>query len=88
MHQQEVCRICFCTNLLSSEKIVPVELPFSVVYEDEDLIVVNKPADMPIHPSLNNYRNSLANALMYYYEQQGLPFVFRCMNRLDRDTSA
>ena len=71
----------------SSEKIVPVELPFSVVYEDEDLIIVNKPADMPIHPSLNNYRNSLANALMYYYEQQGLPFVFRCMNRLDRDTS-
>ena len=42
---------------------------------------------MPIHPSLNNYRNSLANALMWYYEQQNKPFIFRCTNRLDRDTS-
>ena len=48
---------------------------------------MNKPAGMPVHPSLNNYRNSLANALMYYYQAQGLPFIFRCTNRLDRDTS-
>lgn len=71
----------------SSGKIVPVKLPFSIVYEDEDIIAVNKPADMPIHPSLRNYENSLANALMYYYVQQDSPFVFRCINRLDRDTS-
>lgn len=71
----------------SSEKIVPVKLPFSIVYEDEDIIAVNKPADMPIHPSLRNYENSLANALMDYYAQQDSPFVFRCINRLDRDTS-
>ena len=44
-----------------------MELPLDIVYEDDDLIVINKPAGMPIHPSLNNYRNSLANALMYYY---------------------
>ena len=42
---------------------------------------------MPIHPSLNNYTNSLANALAWYYQQQGKPFIFRCCNRLDRDTS-
>ncbi len=71
----------------SSEKIPPVEIPLDIVYEDEDLLVVNKPADMPIHPSLNNYRNSLANALAWYYEKQGIPFTFRCINRLDRDTS-
>ena len=71
----------------SSEHIVPVELPFSIVYEDEDILVVNKPAGMPIHPSLNNYENSLANGLMWYYTQQGKPFIFRCTNRLDRDTS-
>lgn len=70
-----------------SEKIVPVPLPFEIIYEDEDILVVNKPADMPIHPSLNNYENTLANAIAYYYESKGLPFVFRCMNRLDRDTS-
>lgn len=70
-----------------SEKIPPVELPLDIIYEDEDLLVVNKPAGMPIHPSLNNYDNSLANALAWYFEQQGKPFVFRCINRLDRDTS-
>lgn len=71
----------------SSRNIPPVCAPLSVVYEDEDLIVVNKPAGMPIHPSLNNYTNSLANALAWYYQQQGKPFIFRCCNRLDRDTS-
>ena len=42
---------------------------------------------MPIHPSMNNYTNSLANALAWYYQEQGKPFIFRCCNRLDRDTS-
>ena len=70
-----------------SEKIVPVKLPLDIVYEDEDLLVVNKPAGMPTHPSMNNYTNSLANALAWYYEERGEPFVFRCTNRLDRDTS-
>lgn len=70
-----------------SEKIPPVNLPLDIVYEDEDILVVNKPADMPIHPSLNNYENSLGNAVAYYYAQQNKPFVFRCVNRLDRDTS-
>lgn len=71
----------------SSEKIFPVRLPLEIVYEDEDLVVVNKPAGMPIHPSMNHYTNSLANGLAWYYKQQGKPFIFRCVNRLDRDTS-
>ncbi len=71
----------------SSEKIPPVDLPLDIVYEDADLMVINKPAGMPIHPSMNNYYNSMANALAYYFEQQNCPFVFRCINRLDRDTS-
>ena len=71
----------------SSPHIPPVSLPLDIVYEDEDIVVVNKPAGMPIHPSLNNYENSLANGLMYYYQEQGKPFIFRCTNRLDRDTS-
>lgn len=71
----------------SSPNIPAVNLPIDIVYEDEDIIVINKAAGMPIHPSLNNYRNSLANALMWYYEQQNKPFIFCCTNRLDRDTS-
>lgn len=75
------------TETLCSEKIPPVELPLNIVYEDEDMIVVNKPAGMPIHPSLNNYYNTMANALAWYYKAQNKPFIFRCCNRLDRDTS-
>ena len=67
--------------------IVPVRQEFSIIYEDEDILVVNKPAGMPIHPSMKNYYNSLANALAWYYQDQGKPFIFRCSNRLDRDTS-
>lgn len=70
-----------------SEKIPPVQIPLDIVYEDEDIIVINKQAGMPIHPSLNNYTNSMANALAWYYQEQGKPFIFRCCNRLDRDTS-
>lgn len=70
-----------------SEKIPPTALPLDILYEDEDILVVNKPAGMPIHPSMNNYYHSLANACAYYYQQQNKPFIFRCTNRLDRDTS-
>ena len=71
----------------ASDQIVPRELPLDIVYEDEDLMVINKPADMPIHPSINNYDNTLANALMWYFKKQGESFVYRCINRLDRDTT-
>lgn len=70
-----------------SKGILPVELPFSVVYEDEDILVVNKPSGMPTHPSMDNYDNTLANTVLMYYKKQGIPFTFRCLNRLDRDTS-
>lgn len=77
-------RICETKN---SEKIPPTNLPLDIIYEDEDILVLNKPAGIPIHPSLNNYTNSMANALAYYFQSQGKPFIFRCCNRLDRDTS-
>ena len=64
-----------------------VPLDFQILYEDEDLLVVDKPAGMPLHPSFQNTDNTLANALTWYYQEKGIPFVFRCSNRLDRDTS-
>lgn len=70
-----------------SENIVPVDLPIHIIYEDEDLMVIDKPADMPVHPSIGNYENTLANAAAWYFHRQDTPFVFRCINRLDRDTT-
>ena len=73
-----------CENK-KSENILPVDIKLDIKYEDDDIIVINKSNDMPIHPSLNNYENSLANALMHYYNDEN--FVFRCINRLDKDTT-
>lgn len=71
----------------TSENIVPRALMLDILYEDEDILVLNKPYDTPIHPSINNYDNTLANGVMYYYKEQNKPYVFRCINRLDRDTT-
>ena len=79
--------IIFMEELQSSEHILPVPLPLSIIYEDEDILVLDKPADMPVHPSINNYDNTLANAVAHYYRSAGEEFIFRCINRLDRDTT-
>lgn len=71
----------------SSENIVPTNLPLNIVYEDEDILIVNKAANTPIHPSQGNYDNTLANAVAYYYQQKDETFTYRCINRLDRDTT-
>lgn len=86
LHTGDCLRV-YISETKCSEKIPPTEISLNIIYEDDDIIVINKPAGMPIHPSLNNYTNSMANALAWYYKQQGKPFIFRCCNRLDRDTS-
>ncbi len=70
-----------------NDNILPVCLPVEVLYEDENVICINKPAGMPTHPSHNHHDDTLANALAYYYKEKGIPFVFRAVNRLDRETS-
>lgn len=45
----------------STEHIIPVPMELSVLYEDEDILAVDKPAGMPVHPSMGNYENTLAN---------------------------
>ncbi len=67
--------------------VLPADLPLSLLYEDEDILVVNKPADMPIHPSMDNHDNTLANALAWHFREQGTACACRIINRLDRDTS-
>lgn len=71
----------------SGENIVPVPIRLSILYEDQDMLVVNKPADMPVHPSYGNYENTLANGVSAYFQANGINCPFRCINRLDRDTS-
>ena len=71
----------------SDEKIIPVKMELDILYEDEDILVINKEANVPVHPSIGNYENTLANGVAYYFAQKCQDFVYRCINRLDRDTT-
>ena len=72
---------------VDSDGIVPVSMPLSILYEDEDILVINKPADMPVNTSIGNYTNTLANGVAAYLDAKDEHSPFRCINRLDRDTS-
>ena len=70
------------------KEITAKEGSFVIVYEDEDILLVNKPSDMTVHPVRTNLEDTLANAVAYYYKQKGDDgIVFRAVNRLDRYTS-
>ena len=71
----------------SGKNIIRTEMELSILYEDEDILVINKPAGMPVHPSAGNYENTLANGIAWYFAEKGEDFVYRCLNRLDRDTT-
>ena len=71
----------------ASHNIPPADIPLDVLYEDAHIIVMNKPPHMPTHPSHNHHDDTLANALAFRYAKEGVPFVFRPMGRLDRNTS-
>ena len=71
----------------SDEKLIPSDVLPDIIYEDDDIIAVNKPPFMPTHQSHGHFNDTLANSLALYFKRQDRPFVFRSVNRLDRNTS-
>ncbi len=67
--------------------ITPVKGELDICYEDNCLLIVNKPPLMPVHPVKEHQTDTLANLVCYYYSQKELSIPFRAINRLDRDTS-
>lgn len=80
---------CVCLDISDTEcsDICKTDIPLSVLYEDEHIIAVDKISGMPTHPSHGHYDDTLANALLYYFEKNGQSSVFRAVTRLDKDTS-
>lgn len=70
-----------------SVHITPVDLPVEIVYEDDSVIVYNKPPFMPVHPVHEHQLDTLANAAAYHMLKTGESYTFRAVNRLDKDTS-
>ena len=70
-----------------SENIISIKMNLKILYEDEYLLIVDKLPFMPVHPSSNNYENTLSNGIKYYFETNNLNIKIRPVNRLDKDTS-
>lgn len=70
-----------------SKNIEPENIPLDILYEDENILAVNKMSSMPTHPSQNNRSKTLANAVMGYFDKKGERLTFRALNRLDKYTS-
>ena len=80
----DVLELCFPEE---SQEYEPVEGPLSILWEDSNYLVVEKPPAMPVHPSPGHDRDSLLNRVAYYYQQTGKSPGFRPLYRLDRDTT-
>lgn len=63
------------------------DIKFEIIYEDDWLLIVNKGANLPVHPSLNHYDISLSNGVRAYFDKIGLNKTVRLVNRIDKDTT-
>lgn len=70
-----------------NSNIIPTKMNIEIIYEDEWMVVVNKPAGIPVHPSLLHYTDSLSNGIKFYFDKISLVKKIRPVNRLDLDTS-
>lgn len=70
-----------------NSNIVASNIPLDIIYEDDYLLVINKPANIAIHPSILHFDNSLSNGVKFYFDKLGLKKKIRIVNRLDRNTS-
>ena len=70
-----------------NSNIVPNNIPLDILYEDDYMLILNKPAGIAIHPSILHYNNSLSNGVKFYFDKLGLKKKIRIVNRLDKNTS-
>ena len=70
-----------------NSNIVPTKMDLNILYEDEWMLVVEKPAGVPIHPSMLHFTDSLSNGIRFYFDSIGLKKKIRPVNRLDLGTS-
>jgi len=69
------------------DNIVATQMELDILYEDDGILIINKPPFVPIHPSINHYEDSLSNGVKYYFNSIGLKRKIRPVNRLDKNTS-
>lgn len=80
----EAIRVCLPRE---ESEIPPMKGSLDILYEDRCLMIVNKSALMPVHPTKSHQLDTLANIVSYYQQSKGESYIFRALNRLDKDTS-
>lgn len=70
-----------------NNNIVPFKMNLDIIYEDDAILVLNKPAGVAIHPSMRHFEDTLSNGIKYYFDNINLKRKIRPVNRLDSDTS-
>lgn len=95
-------KTCFTNHIVNINDIVCINIDFEeelndnivaskydldILYEDDCLLIVNKPANMATHPSMLHFDNTLSNHVKHYYIEKGINTLIRPVNRLDKDTS-
>lgn len=70
-----------------SQDIEPEKMDLQIAYEDEDILVINKPCNMVVHPTKSYLTGTLANGILYYFKETGQNCIVRLVSRLDMDTS-
>ena len=71
----------------NNSNIVSTKMDLEIIYEDEYMLILNKPAGIAIHPSQLHFDNSLSNGVKFHFDSIGLKRKIRPVNRLDKDTS-
>lgn len=84
--ENDIITVDFSYEEISSN-IVPKKMDLNIVYEDDWLLVINKPAGFATHPSILHYEDSISNGVKYYFDKIGLKKKIRPINRLDLNTS-
>jgi len=85
--------VCYSDRQSAGEEIIPEKLPLKIFYEDDEVMIINKPAGMVVHPALGNYTGTLINGVAWYLQEKNRNITednlprFGLVHRIDKNTS-
>ena len=90
VHTPVCLKDCICADISfdeKSENILPTQMNLETIFEDETMLILNKTAGIPVHPSMAHFTDSLSNGVQFYFQENNIHTKIRPVNRLDKDTS-
>ena len=85
--------VCFSDRQVMGEEIIPEKMPLNIFYEDDEVLIINKPPGLVVHPASGNYTGTLINGVAYYLQEKNKEITeetlprFGLVHRIDKNTS-